>query len=137
MSFFDMAEQLLAGQAQPQGGSPNVLCEVLSMVNNHPGGLPALVQGFEQNGLGGVVNSWMASDVPNQPVSGAQVQNVLGSQQLQDLAAKLGVSPEVASGLAAQVLPGIIDHLTPNGQVPAGGSNLMELGEGLLRNFMK
>jgi uncharacterized protein YidB (DUF937 family) len=136
MSLFDMAEQLLGGQAQPQGGNANVVCEVLSMVNNHPGGLPALVQGFE-NGLGGVVNSWMASGAPNQPVSGAQVQNVLGGQQLQDLAAKLGVSPEVASGLAAQVLPGIIDHLTPNGQVPAGGSNLMELGEGLLKNFMK
>jgi len=136
MSLLDMAGQLLGGGQQQGGNNANVLMEVMSMVNNHPGGLPGLVQGFEQNGLGGVVNSWVSTGA-NQPVDGNQVQNVLGGEQIQNLAAKLGVSPEMASMMAAQVLPQIVNHLTPNGQVPSSGSNLMELGEGLLKSFMK
>lgn len=133
MSLLDMAGELLGAR---DGGNQNALGAVLSMVNSHPGGLPALVSAFEQNGLGGAVRSWISSG-PNQPVSGQQVQSVLGSSQLQEVAVKLGLPPEEASKVVAQVLPGIIDHLTSNGQVPANGSNLMELGEGLLKNFIK
>jgi uncharacterized protein YidB (DUF937 family) len=133
MSLFDMAEQMLAGQG---GGNQNALGAVMNMVNNHPGGLPGLVSAFEQNGLGGAMSSWV-SNGPNQAVSGQQVQGVMGTNAINEIAAKLGVPPEMASGIVAQVLPGIINHLTPNGQVPSSGSNLMELGEGLLKNFMK
>lgn len=133
MSLLDMAGQLLGGQG---AGNENALGAVLSMVNSHPGGLPGLISAFEQNGLGGAVSSWVSTG-PNQPVTGQQVQSTLGSAQLQEVAAKLGVPPELASTVVAQLLPGIIDHLTPNGQVPSGGSNLMELGAGLLRNFCK
>jgi uncharacterized protein YidB (DUF937 family) len=132
MSLMDIGSELLGGQ----GSQQNALGTVLSMVNNHPGGLTGLVSAFEQNGLGGAVRSWI-SNGPNQPVSGEQVQNVLSSGQIGEVAGKLGVSPETASNVVAQVLPGIIDHLTPNGQMPAGGSNLLELGEGLLKNFVK
>jgi uncharacterized protein YidB (DUF937 family) len=72
---------------------------------------------------------------PNQPVSGDQVQNALGSSQIQQVAEKLGLPPEAASAVIAQVLPGIIDHLTPGGQVPSGESNLLSMGESLLRAF--
>jgi uncharacterized protein YidB (DUF937 family) len=68
-------------------------------------------------------------------VSGQQVQGAIGSAQIQEVATKLGIPPEAASGIIAQVLPGIIDHLTPGGQVPAGGSNLLAMGEGLLKAF--
>lgn len=136
MSLLDMAGQLLGGQ---KGGAANqsALTAVLDMVNNHPGGLPGLISAFEQNGLGGVVSSWVSPNTPNQSISGDQVQNVIGGTQLQELATKLGVPPAAASGVVAQLLPSIVDHLTPNGQVPANGSNLMEMGEGLLRSFLK
>lgn len=134
MSLLDLAGSLMGGQG---GGNQNALGAVLSMVNNHPGGLPGLISAFEQGGLGGAVSSWVSPGTPNQAVSGSQVQNALGSSQIQEVATKLGLPPEAASGVIAQVLPGIIDHLTPNGQVPSGNSNLMELGEGLLRNFIK
>lgn len=133
MSLLDMAGELMGGQ----GGSQNAMSAVLSMVNSHPGGLPGLISAFEQNGLGGAVSSWVSPGTPNQPVSGQQVQGALGSDQIQAVAAKLGVPPEMASTVIAQVLPGIIDHLTPNGQVPSGESNLMEMGEGLLKSFLK
>jgi uncharacterized protein YidB (DUF937 family) len=77
MSLFDLAGELL-GNTQT-GTSPNALSAVLSMVNSHPGGLPGLISAFEQGGLGGAVSSWVQPGTPNQPVSGDQVQNVLGS----------------------------------------------------------
>lgn len=134
MGLFDMASELLGGVQG--GGSANALRAVLSMVNNHPGGLPGLITTFEQNGLGGAVNSWV-SNGQNQAVSGNQIQNALGAAQLQDVASRLGMPPQMASSVIAEVLPGIINHLTPNGQVPSGNSDLMALGEGLLRNFIK
>jgi len=132
MGLLDLAGEMLGGQG---GGNQNAVSAVLSMVNNHPGGLPGLVSSFEQGGLGGAVSSWVSPGTPNQPVSGQQVQGAIGSAQIQEVAAKLGIPPEAASGIIAQVLPGIIDHLTPGGQVPAGGSNLLEMGEGLLKAF--
>lgn len=134
MGLFDIAGELL-GSAQGSNNQ-NALSTVLSMVNNHPGGLPGLISAFEQNGLGGAVSSWVSTGA-NQPVSGEQVQSALGSDQIQEVAAKLGVPPAIASSIVAEVLPGIVSHLTPNGQVPSSESNLMQLGEGLLKNFMK
>jgi uncharacterized protein YidB (DUF937 family) len=133
MSLFDLAGELL-GNTQT-GTSPNALSAVLSMVNSHPGGLPGLISAFEQGGMGGAVSSWVQPGTPNQPVSGDQVQNALGSSQIQEVAEKLGLPPEAASAVIAQVLPGIIDHLTPGGQVPSGESNLLSMGESLLRAF--
>ena len=133
MSLLDLAGQLTGGQT---GGNAALINTVLGMVNSHPGGLPGLLSAFEQQGLGGVVNSWVGTGA-NQPVSSQQVEDVLGSHRIQEAASNMGVSPETASTSIAQMLPGIIDHLTPNGQVPGAGSNLLELGAGLLQRFMK
>jgi uncharacterized protein YidB (DUF937 family) len=134
MSLLDLAGQFLGGAQQ--GGNATLMSTVLQMVNNHPGGLPGLMSAFQQQGLGGVVNSWVGTG-ENEPVAPQQVQNVVGDSQIEDVAAKLGISKEDASAKIAQLLPGIIDHLTPNGQVPSSESNLLEMGEGLLKNFMK
>jgi uncharacterized protein YidB (DUF937 family) len=67
-----------------------------------------------------VAQSWIASGA-NLPISAEQIQTVLSSGMLADFAAKLGVDPQVAAGTLAQVLPQVIDHLTPDGQLPAGG----------------
>jgi len=135
MSLFDLAGELLGNQNSNAGGSQNALSAVLSMVNNHPGGLPGLVSAFEQGGLGGAVGSWVQPGTPNQPVSGDQVQSSLGCDQIQEVATKLGLPPEAASAVIAQVLPGIISHLTPGGQVPSSESNLLEMGESLFKAF--
>jgi uncharacterized protein YidB (DUF937 family) len=68
------------------------------------------------------------------PISADQIQHVLGNTQVQQMAAKVGISPEAASSQLAQLLPTIVDKLTPNGQVPAQ-SNLMEMGMGLLKSL--
>ena len=71
---------------------------------------------FSQAGLGDVFSKWISTG-PNPPVSPDQVQQALGADQIQSLAAKLGIDPARASEALAQHLPDVIDRLTPNGQI--------------------
>jgi uncharacterized protein YidB (DUF937 family) len=50
------------------------------------------------------------------------------------LAAKAGISPDIAGGAIAQLLPTLVDKLTPDGQVPAH-NNVMDMVGGLLKNL--
>ena len=112
--------------------SSALLKTVLQLVNNpQTGGLEGLIRSFQQGGLGDIVNSWVANG-QNLPVSGEQIEGVLGGSVLQDLAAQLGVSPQQASGSLADVLPHLIDQMTPNGEVPQGG-DLLSQGLDLLK----
>lgn len=113
---------LAAGNAQ---GGNGLLDIVMQLVNNQPGGLAGLVQSFQQGGLGEVVNSWVSTG-QNLPISADQIGAVLGGGQLQNIAAQLGVSPEQASGSLADLLPRVVDQLTPNGQLPQGGDLLAQ-----------
>lgn len=122
------------GNLGQSGGNSAIVSSILGMIENHPGGISGLVQSFEQHGLGGVVSSWI-SPGPNQPVSAQQVQQAVGHDQIQEVAGKLGVDSGTASNLVAQFLPAIVDHLTPNGQLPASGTSIMSMGEGILSSL--
>ena len=119
MGLLDVVGSFL-GNANAGGQQQNVLTAVTEFVNNQPGGLQGLIQQFETQGAGGLVQSWIGGGA-NQAVSPDTVQNVVGSGALSELAGKLGVSPEQASSVLAQVLPHVVDHGTPNGEVPASG----------------
>jgi uncharacterized protein YidB (DUF937 family) len=130
MSLLDQVVGALAG-GESSGGS-TLLQTVLQLVNNpQTGGLEGLIRSFQQGGLGDIVNSWVAKG-QNLPVSGEQIESVLGGSVLQDLAAQLGVSPQQASGSLADVLPQLIDQMTPNGELPQGG-DLLSQGLDLLK----
>jgi len=129
MGLFDSVVGALAGG---QSGSGNQLLDVvMQLINSQPGGLAGLVQSFQQGGLGDIVNSWVSTG-QNLPVSAEQLQSVLGGGKLQDLAAQLGMSPEQAAGGLADLLPQVVDNLTPNGQLPEGG-DLLTQGLGMLQ----
>ena len=100
------------------GGTSNPLAtSLLQMIQNQPGGLSGLLQGFHEKGLGGLAASWVGTG-QNLPITADQIQHVLGSEQVKQLAAKAGISPETASATLSQLLPSLVDKLTPNGQVP-------------------
>lgn len=93
---------------------------MVSVVNNileEHGGLQGVVSEFERNGLGPTVRSWVSTG-PNQPISPDDLHRVLGSDLLQQLAAKSGFSVEELTQKLSQVLPKAVDGLTPNGAVP-------------------
>lgn len=133
MSLFgDLAGNLLnealSGQTPAAQGS--TLSAVLDLVNQH-GGLPGLIQQLQSGGLSEAVQSWIGSGA-NQPVSGAQITQALNGTALAAFAQKLGIDPAQAGPLLAQLLPQVIDHLTPSGQI-GEHATLGEAAASLLR----
>ena len=102
------------------GDSGNAVSAITNLINSQPGGLGGLVSSFEQGGLGEVAKSWVSTGA-NMPISADQISAVMGSAPVAEFAQKLGIDPQMASGVLAQVLPQVVDPLTPNGQVPTGG----------------
>ncbi len=136
MGLLDNLENQAMGKVMGSvGGSNPVVAGLLQMIQNQPGGLPGLVQSFQQKGMGGLISSWVSTG-PNPPISPDQVHEVLGSDQVNALAAKAGISPEAAKAAIAQILPGLVDKLTPNGAIPEH-SNVMGMLGGLLQNLEK
>jgi uncharacterized protein YidB (DUF937 family) len=81
------------------------------------GGLGDLLKQFQQSGHGETANSWVGPG-QNQPISPGDLANALGADQIDSLASQSGLSrDELLSGLS-QHLPGVIDHLTPDGRLP-------------------
>ncbi|HUM07116.1 MAG TPA: YidB family protein [Terriglobales bacterium] len=116
------------------GNSSNPLAtNILQMIQNQPGGLQGLVQSFHDKGLGGVVSSWVSTG-QNLPISADQIHQVLGSDTVKQLAASAGISPDLAGSSVAQLLPTIVDKLTPNGEV-GDHSSVMDMVGGLLQSF--
>ena len=102
----DMLQAVIAMLAQPPGGA-----------GAQGGGLAGLVQQFQQGGLGDLMASWVGTG-QNLPVSAEQLQGVLGHDMLAQLAQQLGLSQGEAAGQLSQLLPQVVDKLTPGGQLP-------------------
>ena len=81
------------------------------------------MQVFNQQGLGDIISSWVGTG-NNAAITPEQVQEVLGSDVIQQLAEKSGVSVDAAKTQLAELLPGLIDRVTPEGKVPEGGSSV-------------
>jgi uncharacterized protein YidB (DUF937 family) len=130
MSLLDQALGALAGGQSSDNSA--LLQRVMQLINNpQSGGLEGLIQSFQHGGLGEIVNSWVSTG-QNLPISPDQIQSALGGSSLDGLAAQLGVSPEQASGSLAEMLPQLIDQMTPNGQVQQSG-DLLAQGLDLLK----
>jgi uncharacterized protein YidB (DUF937 family) len=114
----DLAGGLIGKLLGGQGGGNNQLVEMaINMLGSRDtGGLAGLVKAFSQNGLGDIMGSWIGKG-DNMPVSSDQIADALGPK-LQEIAGKLGLSPEEASEGLAKILPEIINHLTPDGNMP-------------------
>ena len=118
--------------------NPQLMQVVTGMLSNDggQGGLGGLMAKFQQAGLGDVVGSWVGSG-QNQPVSGEQLTDVLGADTMAELAEKLGTSQNDAASQLSNILPGLIDKLTPHGTAPGGGlgdtGDLMGMLGGLLQ----
>jgi uncharacterized protein YidB (DUF937 family) len=109
------------GAAQ-QGQSP-LMAMALQLIQQN-GGLPGIISKLQQGGLGNQANSWVGTG-QNLPVSGDQLSNVLGGSDIGRLAQQFGLSHGDASSGLSQMLPQIIDQMTPHGQVPADHGDML------------
>ncbi|MBR0752755.1 DUF937 domain-containing protein [Bradyrhizobium jicamae] len=94
---------------------PVVLSEVLG--NGSQGGLSAIVAKLEQAGLGDQVKSWIGTG-QNLPITADQLQQVLGSDTVRQLAAKFNIPVDELAKVLAQQLPAAVDHASPDGKLP-------------------
>jgi uncharacterized protein YidB (DUF937 family) len=95
------------------------------------GGLSGLLDDLGAGGLGDLAQSWIGKG-KNLPVDADQITAALKSEQVAAVASKLGISKEAAAAKIADILPRIIDKVTPDGLVPDPQAIAGKLG-GLFR----
>jgi uncharacterized protein YidB (DUF937 family) len=115
MGLFDSILGAASGK-NAQSGEANPLIAVLGGLLAQSGGLQGLANKFSQSGQGNAFKSWVGMG-ENQPVSNDQIQNVLGSEQVNAIATRMGVDPAIVSTFLAEYLPKIVDKLTPAGKI--------------------
>ncbi len=123
MGLLDSVVGMLGGGQQGGGGNAALLNAIVGMLANNGqggGGLGSILGKAQQSGMGDVVSSWIGSG-QNMPISADQLNNVLGSDMVANLARQLGLSHGDASSQLSQMLPEVVDRLTPQGQMPQGG----------------
>jgi uncharacterized protein YidB (DUF937 family) len=92
-----------AAPGQPQGGLL--------------GGLSSLLQSFQQNGHGDVINSWIGPG-QNRPIAPDQLHQALGPEAVNNLSRLTGLPQDQLLSELSRVLPGVVDKLTPQGRMP-------------------
>lgn len=126
------------GGAGGNNAGNSLLQSAVSLINQH-GGIEGLQQQFHNNDLGHIFASWI-SPGSNQPISPEQITQTLGHDNVQQIAQQAGISHGDAAAGLAQLLPALVDKLTPGGNVPTGNAlqqGLSGLLSGGLANLLK
>lgn len=105
-ALMQLAMQLLADNAG-QGGRSG-------------GGLMELLQQFQQAGLGAQADSWVGTG-QNMPISPEQLMQVFGRGRVEEMAASSGMGVDQVSSGLSDLLPQLIDRVTPQGRVEQAG----------------
>jgi len=121
----------LGGGNQPQGG--NLLLQLALSMLQQNGGLEGILGKLREGGLSQQADSWVGTG-QNMNISADQLQQVFGSSTLSDLASQLGMSEQQAGSEMAQVLPEVINWLTPEGRVPENSNEEIDQGLSILAN---
>ena len=81
------------------------------------GGLGALLESLQRAGHGDAASSWVGTG-RNVPISPDVIGQVFGQGGLASIARQAGVSERDASAGLSELLPEVVDRVTPNGQMP-------------------
>jgi uncharacterized protein YidB (DUF937 family) len=134
MGFLDgilgsLAGSVLGGSQQAGGG--NRLVHLALQVLQQNGGLTGVLDKFKASGLAQQAESWVGTGA-NLPVSPDQISKVLGAANLGELASKLGLPAGTAASGLADLLPKLVDKMTPQGQIPGDHADLVSQGLAML-----
>ena len=92
------------------------------------GGLGELLQRFQQKGYGGQAQSWVSTG-ENQPIAPEALSEVFDGDELSKIASQAGVSEDEARIGLSELLPQVVDHLTPQGQLPESDQLLSSIDD--------
>ncbi len=136
MGLFDQIKEGLAAKLGRSGNISSMVDHIMNLINNPAtGGLAGLVETFKNKGLGEVMSSWISTG-ENMSISPDQIKQTLGSDKIQQIAQSVGISKDAALQQLSQLLPQIVDKLTPDGKLPEAG-NLGEMVNMLKKKFFK
>jgi uncharacterized protein YidB (DUF937 family) len=127
MSILDSVKSML-GSATGDNQS-DLMSTIMNLVGGQSGGLNGFLSQFTAKGLGDKVSSWVGTGA-NLPVSPDEIKNALGSDQINNIASKLGIDASAVTSQLSNLLPQVVDKLTPDGKVPEG--NILNKGMDLL-----
>ena len=116
----------LGGATSGAGGSGDIAGAIGALAGSE-GGLEGLLGQLSNAGLGDQVQSWVGTG-PNQPVDPDQLASALGPERVNQLSSQTGIDVASLLPMLAAFLPQIINALTPNGQVPSGGTGGFDIG---------
>ena len=100
------------------GLDPQMLMGIVMTLVNQAGGLQGLLAKLQAGGLGEASRSWVGTGA-NEPVAPDQLGSALGPDLMAMIARQMGGNTQQASSTMAELLPDLIDRLTPQGQLPA------------------
>jgi len=124
MDLMDSLKSAIGG-----GGQKDALMSTVMGLLGGSGGLNGLISQFASKGLGDIINSWIGTG-KNLPVSADQLQSVLGNDTVKNLASKLGMESGALTSQLTNLLPEVVNKLTPDGKVPEG--DIMSKGMDML-----
>jgi uncharacterized protein YidB (DUF937 family) len=81
------------------------------------GGLGALLEQMQQAGLGDQARSWVGTG-QNMPVSPDAMSQIFGEGGIGAIARQAGLTPQETSEGLSELLPDVVNHVTPTGEVP-------------------
>jgi uncharacterized protein YidB (DUF937 family) len=111
------------------GGGDSDLIKGFTEMVSKGGGMQGLVSKFDAAGLGDKARSWVGGG-SNEPITGQEMRQALGDEEVDQLAQKAGISPDEASDKLAKIVPEAVNKLTPDGQMP-DPSKLQEMMKSL------
>ena len=95
------------------------------------GGLGEVLKRFQQKGYGQQARSWLEPG-ENQPLDEQAVEKIVGQPDIDQMAQRLGVPREQVAQAFAEIMPELVDHLTPQGEVPAQADAVLDKGRAAL-----
>jgi uncharacterized protein YidB (DUF937 family) len=129
MGLFDSIASAVLGKVMgDKAGMAKIAMEMFSQ----NGGLEGVLSKFQEGGLADLAASWVGKG-DNKSVSSNQITDILGSGAIADMAAKFGISPDLLSGQLAEHLPGVVDQMTPDGEVKADSGDLLATVLGMMK----
>jgi len=100
------------------GGLGDILGQVLGGGGGGGmGGLGGLIEQMQRTGHGDQARSWVGTG-QNMPIAPDQLDQIFGRGGVEEIARRAGVSPQEASEGMSELLPEVVNHVTPAGQLP-------------------
>jgi len=91
------------------------------------GGMGAVLDRFRQQGFGRQAQSWVATG-SNDGIDERAVEQVVGAGELQQMAQRLGVPEQEVAQAFAEIMPQMVDQLSPQGQLPREADEVLDEG---------